>query len=142
MAGQPGLPRKWNTCGAWILRSVCAAPDKPGAGFCVVVFRRIGSPAGTSEFRVMESCQLYMPGDCRVLSAEHADVKFGITGKDILNPAAGDLEPEPDVADSVILRGQGDFAGKPVRHHVLQHGGIVPAGIEGIQVLTEVGLPL
>ena len=90
----------------------------------------------------MEAGQLYVPGDSGVLSPEHADVELNIAGKGVLHAAAQDAEPEPDVPDSIVICGEGNFAGQPVRHGLLQHGYIAAVGVEGVQVLAEVGLPL
>ena len=90
----------------------------------------------------MEACQLDMPGDGRVLAPEHADVELGITGEDVLHPAVCHMEPQVYVPDGVIIRGEGELVRQPVSQGAFQHGYIIAAGVEGIQVFAEVGLPL
>ena len=74
--------------------------------------------------------------------AEHVDIELHVAGEYILHSVACHMEREADIPYLVVIRGKGDLAGEPVCHHVLQHGGIVSAGVEGIQVFAEVGLPL
>ena len=95
-----------------------------------------------SEFCVVGPGELYVPGDGGVLPPEHPDVKFGIAGKGVLHAAAQDAEPEPDVPDGIVICGEGNLIGQPVRHGFFQHGHIAAVGVEGVQVLAEVGLPL
>lgn len=95
-----------------------------------------------SEFRVVEPGQLYVPGDGGVLPPEHTDEEFGIAGKGVFHAAAGDTEPEPDVPDGIVIRGEGNLVRQPVRHGLFQHGYIAAVGIEGVQVFAEVCLPL
>ena len=90
----------------------------------------------------MEACQLNVPGDSRVLSSEHADVKVCVTGEDIFQTAVNNMELEMDVPDRIVVRGEGELVCQPVLYNTLQHGDIVAAGVEGIQVLAEVGFPL
>ncbi len=95
-----------------------------------------------SEFCVVEPGQFYVPGDGGVLPPEHPDVELGIAGKGVFHAAAQDAEPEPYVPDGIVIRGEGNFARQPVRHGLFQHGHIAAVGVEGVQVLAEVGLPL
>ncbi len=80
----------------------------------------------------MVAGQLYGPGNGRVGVAEHADIELNIAGKYILNPVTCHMERKADIPYLVVIRGKRDLAGKPVCHHVLQHGRIIPAGVEGI----------
>lgn len=73
----------------------------------------------------MEPGQLYVPGDGGVLPPEHTDEEFGIAGKGVFHAAAGDTEPEPDVPDGIVIRGEGNLVRQPVRHGLFQHGYIL-----------------
>ena len=95
-----------------------------------------------SKFCIMGSGELYVLGDGGVLPPEHTDVELGIAGKGVLHAAAQDAEPEPDVPDGIVIRGEGHLIGQPVRHGFFQHGHIAAVGVEGVQVFAEVGLPL
>lgn len=94
------------------------------------------------EFCVVEACQFNVPGDSRVLVPEHADVKLCVTGENILQSAVDHMEPEMDVPDGIVICGEGELVCQPVCYGAFQHGGIAVAGIEGVQVFAEVGLPL
>ena len=83
-----------------------------------------------------------MSGDSGVLPSEHPDKELGIAGKGVFHAAAQNAEPEPDVPDGIVICGEGNLAGQPVRHGLLQHGYIAAVGVEGVQVFAEVGLPL
>lgn len=63
---------------------------------------------------------------------QHADIEFDVAGEYILHPVACHMERKTDIPYLVVIRGKGDLAGEPVCHHVLQHGSIVPTGVEGI----------
>ena len=80
----------------------------------------------------MVARQLNVLGDCRVPAAEHEDIKFGITGKDIFYPVPRRMESKADVLYLVIIRGKGDLVCKAVCHGLLQHGSIAAAGIQGV----------
>lgn len=95
-----------------------------------------------SEFCVMVSSQLNMPCDGRIGVAEHKDIEFGITGKDIFHPVTVHMESQTDIPDLVILCLEGDFVGKPVRNCLFQHLHIAGTGIKRIQVFAEIRFPL
>ena len=80
----------------------------------------------------MVTGQLHGPGDGGVGVAEHVDIELHVAGEDIFHPVACYMERKTDIPYPVVIRGKGDLAGESVCHHVLQHGGIVPDGIEGI----------
>lgn len=84
------------------------------------------------KFCVVVARQLNVPGDGGVLAAEHEDIKFGVTGKDILHPVPCHMEGKADVPHLVIIRGEGELVCQPVRYGFLQHGGIAAAGVQGI----------
>lgn len=83
-----------------------------------------------------------MPGDGGVLPPEHPYEELGIAGKGVLHAAAQDTEPEPDILDGIVICGEGYLVCQPVCHGLFQHGHIAAVGIEGVQVLAEVGLSL
>ena len=83
-----------------------------------------------SEFCVVEPGELYVPGDGGVLPPKHPDVELGIAGKGVFHAAAQDAEPEPDVPDGIVIRGEGYLAGQPVCHGLFQHGHIAAVGVE------------
>lgn len=70
--------------------------------------------------------------ELRVQKAEVEDIKFGVTGKDILHPVPCHMEGKADVPHLVIIRGEGELVCQPVRYGFLQHGGIAAAGVQGI----------
>lgn len=84
------------------------------------------------KFGVVVTSQLHAPGNGGVGVAEHADIELDVAGEYILHPVACHMERKADIPYLVVIRGKGDLAGEPVCHHVLQHGSIVPAGVEGI----------
>ena len=68
----------------------------------------------------MVARQLYVLGDGGVLAAEHEDIKFGVTGEDILHPVPCHMEGKADVPHLVIIRGEGEIVCQPVRNGFLQ----------------------
>lgn len=91
---------------------------------------------------VVEPGQLYVPRNGGVLPPKHPNEEFYIAGKGIFYTAAGDTEPEPDVADGIIIRGERHLVSQAVCHGLFQHGHITAVGIEGVQVFAEVSFPL
>ena len=59
----------------------------------------------------MEPGQFYVPSDGGVLPPEHPDVELGIAGKGVFHAAAQDAEPEPDVPNGIVIRGEGNLVG-------------------------------
>ena len=98
--------------------------------------------SGRLKFGVVVAGQFYGPGNGGVGVAEHVDIELDIAGEYILHPVACYMECKVDVPYPVVIRGKGDLVCESVCHHVFQHGGIIAAGVEGIQVFAEIGLPL
>lgn len=98
--------------------------------------------SGSLKFGVVVAGQFYTLGNSRVGMAEHIDIEFDVTGEDIFHPVASHMEGKADITDPVVIRGKRNLVCKAVCHHVFQHGGIIAAGIEGIQVFTEISLSL
>ena len=88
--------------------------------------------SGSLKFGVVVAGQFYAPGNGGVRVAEHVDIELDIAGEYILHPVACYMERKVDVPYPVVIRGKGDLVCEAVCHHVLQHGGIVAAGVEGI----------
>lgn len=90
----------------------------------------------------MVARQLNVLGDGWVPAAEHEDIKFGVTGKDIFHPVPCHMESKADVLNLVIVRRKRELVCQAVGHGLFQHGSIVTAGVQGIYVLAEIGFPL
>lgn len=73
---------------------------------------------------------------------EHAHIEFHITEEDVLHPVAHHIELQADVGYLIVLCGERDLLRQAAGDSGLQHFRIVIAGIEGAQVLLEVGFPL
>ena len=86
--------------------------------------------------------QLHPLGDGGVTVSEHAHIELHITIEDVLHPVAHHIELQADVGYLIVLCGKRDLLRQAAGDSGLQHFRIVIAGIEGAQVLLEVGLPL
>ena len=71
-------------------------------------------------------------GDRGVIAAEHENIKFRITGKNVLYPIPIHMKVQTDVSDMVILRGERNLICQSFRDRIFQHGCVGTAGVEGI----------
>lgn len=69
-------------------------------------------------------------GNCGVIVAEHENIKFLITGKNVLYPIPIHMKVQTDVSDTVILRGERNFICQFFRNRIFQHGCVVTAVVD------------
>lgn len=90
----------------------------------------------------MVASQFYVLGNSRVLVSEHKNIKLCIAGEDVFHSVSCCMEGQMDVSDLVIVCGQRNFVCQTIRYSFLKHGYVVTAGVQGVQIFTEVCFPL
>lgn len=94
------------------------------------------------KFGVVVAGQLHPLGDGGITVPEHTHIEINIAEEDVLHPVAHHIELQADVGYLIVLCGERDLLRQAAGDSGLQHFRIIIAGIEGAQVLLEVGFPL